>query len=83
MARPAFVKFSPAASLASQRAAVMRWPVKPTDSSESSQRIGGPMISGRSTLSRGQPEAVLGGEDRLEVHDAEFLERQRLNLLDQ
>jgi len=38
-----------------QRAAVMRCPLKPAEASETSQAMGGPMISGRSIFSRGHP----------------------------
>src|SRR5262245_6818494 len=59
MARLAVFKFSAGVSLVSQRAAVMRWPLKLAASSDMSQRIGAPMISGRSILLRSQPDASL------------------------
>jgi hypothetical protein len=39
-----------------QRAAVTRCPLKSAEASETSQAIGGPMISGRSIFSRGHPD---------------------------
>src|SRR5262245_54119489 len=57
MARLARRAASPPGSAASQRAAVMRWPEKLSEAADTSQRVGGPMMSGRSILSRGQPDA--------------------------
>src|SRR5262245_5291385 len=62
MARPAFFAASAPGSFASQRAAVMRWPLNDAEASDMSQAIGGPMISGRSIFVRSQPDssAIIG-----------------------
>jgi hypothetical protein len=55
MARLACLAASAGESATSQRAAVIRCPLKLAEASETSQTIGGPMISGRSIFSRGHP----------------------------
>ena len=55
MGRDAPAAASSAGRVASQSAAVTRFPVKPFAASDISQTAGGPMIAGRSICSRGQP----------------------------
>src|SRR5581483_11023795 len=57
MARLARAAASAGGKLVSQRAAVMRRPEKFFASSEISHAVGAPMMSGRSILSRGQPDS--------------------------
>jgi hypothetical protein len=54
-ARLARLAASAGGSEASQRAAVIRCPLKPADPSETSQRMGGSMISGRSIFTSRNP----------------------------
>jgi hypothetical protein len=56
IARLARFAASAGGSEGAQRAAVTRCPLKSAEASETSQAIGGPMISGRSIFSRGHPD---------------------------